>query len=930
MTTVPRMIERWFPCEEVSANSTKGWGSGTSEASIFTWFARRPLVQAKAAVITSLLPWPEHPAEQRRLQALVRSAFPDHDDPGGRDAAHDALVAELEKHYPGGATILDPFSGRAMIPLEAARLGVRAIGIDYSPVATLAGRLLADYPLQDWDHEPPLRFSGPASSDDQLDLDVGNSPRLLQDVESVIRVVGDRYESSMSDFYPIVGGKRPWGYLWAVTLPCQECGNRFPLTGSLVLRHPLPKKNDPGQSYRITADSDSGTFGIVVHEGPPISQPTLVTGRGRRGKSAVCPFPKCHFAHLIEVHTRLMNEGLAEDYMLVAADLDEDFGKVFRTPTIDERRAASSASVALGNETAFSLDLPAVPSEEIPAGNNHTVRPSKYGYRTYGELCNDRQTLGFIRLARVISRLSQEIMEAGLSADYTAALTGYAAAVFVRKMRCSTRGATLRSRNHQNSNRVETDSLFHEASIAFSYDYFETGCGFGPGTWRSVGRDLPVALRKQLDRPRGLAASVERGSALALPMRAKSIDAVVTDPPYNAMIDYTDVSDLFYVWLKRVLHNTEPAFSITAHPTGVQEKTEEIIVKGSHTATHDHRTPEFYNEKLAASLIEARRVTSPGGVVTIVFGHNDPDVWRGLLQIITDAGLVLTGTWPALTEKGGGAGSANIVTTMTLACRAAPEDRPHGRSSIVATAIREEVAQRIPLWEQAGLALPDQQMAAYGPAMEIVGRYRQILNSKAEPEAPEKFLLIARQAVEDAADIRIDGLPLGTFDVRTRFALSWVRQHRRQVSDASQERWQRLTAQAVAGTELDLDGIVVKAKSGVRLAYGSEIDTTVNRDTSIIDVVFALARAGKSGTAAAEVLDASGRADDEYLWSAVGEMARQLAEADADGEVYTWQTRHKREIANAAANAATTRAAEERQEKAVGHQPSIFEQGAHQ
>ena len=121
-------------------------------------------------------------------------------------------------------------------------------------------------------------------------------------------------------------------------------------------------------------------------------------------------------------------------------------------------------------------------------------------------------------------------------------------------------------------------------------------------------------------------------------------------------------------------------------------------------------------------------MTTADGVVTIVFGHNDPDVWRGLLHIITDAGLVLTGTWPALTEKGGGAGSANIVTTMTLACRAAPADRRDGRSNEVATAVRAEVARRMPLWEQAGLALPDQQMAAYGPAMEIVGRYRQILN----------------------------------------------------------------------------------------------------------------------------------------------------------------------------------------------------------
>ncbi len=147
-----RMIERWFPCSEVSDASTSGWGSGNSEASLFTWFAKRPLAQAKAAVLTSLLPWPDDPDEQRRLQDLVRRALK------GYQAAQYEIRQELDRHYPHGAAILDPFSGRAMIPLEAAHLGVAAHGIDYSPVATLAGQLLADYPLRDWGDEPELPF----------------------------------------------------------------------------------------------------------------------------------------------------------------------------------------------------------------------------------------------------------------------------------------------------------------------------------------------------------------------------------------------------------------------------------------------------------------------------------------------------------------------------------------------------------------------------------------------------------------------------------------------------------------------------------------------------------------------------------------------------------------------------------------------------
>src|ERR1039458_5251833 len=126
----------------------------------------------------------------------------------------------------------------------------------------------------------------------------------------------------MTEVYPVVNGKQPWGYLWAITLPCQECGRRFPLTGSLVLRHAKPAKNDSGQSYRIDVDPNTGEFRATVHDGPPQGQPTVVAmmkgNKAARGKAAVCPF--CHHTHAKATHTRLMAEGYGRDVLLVAAD----------------------------------------------------------------------------------------------------------------------------------------------------------------------------------------------------------------------------------------------------------------------------------------------------------------------------------------------------------------------------------------------------------------------------------------------------------------------------------------------------------------------------------------------------------------------------------------------------------------------------------
>lgn len=908
-----RMIERWFPCAEVSEASESGWGSGKSEKALFIWFAARPLAQAKAAVITSLLPWPDDPGEQRRLQRLVREAMT------GRDAAHDELVEELRRSYPNGASLLDPFSGRAMIPLEAARLGVRAWGIDYSPVATLAGSLLTDYPLRDWSGEPELPFG----SHRQLGDD-----RLLSDVRLVLDEVGRRYEQAMAAYYPRYRGAQPWGYLWAMTLPCQECGRRFPLTGSLVLRHPLALKRDPGQSYRVEVDPATDSFHAVVHDGPPTGKPTLVTvsrgGKAVRGKAAVCPF--CGHVHPKDVHTRLAQEGLGQDVMLVAADLDDVVGKAFREPTDEERAAVVRATQTLAQEPPFAPGLPAVPNEAIPPGDFDTVRGSLYGARTYGDLCSARQSLGFVRLARTIAEVGDELMGAGVSRDYAAALCAYAGSVLVRKIKYSTKGAAIQAMLYPTSNRVAVKHVFvNEASLTFSYDYFESGLGSGPGTWTSLCGDTLAVLRNQRSRSLGVPGVIQRGTATALPLGNNAVSVVVTDPPYDDMIDYTDASDLFYVWLKRALVTTQPDFGITADPRGLQEKSEEIIVKRGGAGVHDHRTREFYDQMLARSFAEAQRVVREDGVVTIVFGHGDPEVWHRLLGAITAGGLCLTGSWPARTESGGRAGSANIVTTLTLACRPAPVNRPSARVADVVEEVRREVRSRVPMWEAAGLALTDQLMASAGPAMEIVGRYESVLDRRGDPVDAARFLILARQVVEQSAAIRIDELPLDAFDARTRFALFWTRLYGRGVAPKSEARWQALAADLTLG---DLDGLLrtTDGAEGVRLAYGSEARAIVDGRSAVIDVALALAAAWPDGLAAvARVLGDAGRDNqDPHLWSALTFLSSRLPEGDVDRQAWLNIVRARRGVGAATREVVAARRRAQKERDLQARQLTIF------
>ncbi|PWU48912.1 DNA methyltransferase [Micromonospora globispora] len=818
-----------------------------------------------------------------------------------------------------------------MIPLEAARLGVPAHAIDYSPVAVLASQLLTDYPFRDWSSEPTL------PADWAPEIKAGGPYRLVDDLEKVLAEIGRRYSASMAEFYPptIASGNStsvlPWGYLWAVSLPCQECGNRFPLVGSYELRKPSvrratkarPEFRDPGQSYYIEVDRDQGSFYVVVHAGPPKRSPTLTnaidaTGEKIAGKTAVCIF--CSHPHPLPVHRRLADEGKGQDVLLIVADHDPRVGKSYRTPTDMELEAASRASVALRSEPAFNPMLPAVPSEKIAPGNNNIIGPSIYGARTFGDMMCGRQTLAFVRLSRIIDGLGRELEAThGLSRQYARALTGFAAAQVARKVRRATRGCTLDvARNGVH------DIYLNEGSLSFSYDYFESGIGTGPGTWDSLAASGLTTLRSVMQGLRGVQASVEHGSADSLTLPSGQTTAVVTDPPYDQMIAYADASDIAFVWIKRALSSLYPEMQFATDETGAQNKAKEAIVKRVRgEAPNEHRTPEHYDALIAAAFREAKRVVRHEGVVTIVFGHGEPDVWQRLLAAIAQADLIMTGSWPANTEAGGGQGKANIKTTLTMACRPAPAGRQAGRRGQVEAEIRQEIAARYPQWVEWGLAPTDMLMAAAGPAMEVVGRYSVINDNRGRPVDIATFLPLARAAVQEVMAVTVDQHRLDDFDPRTRFALWWVRLFGRRLTAKSELRWQVLASSLELAEVRDL---VPTAEGGCRLITADAFKGRITPESSTVDVCMAMARAHAVGLdEVAAVLSASGRApDDLFLWSAVTYLADRLPGADKD--VIAWQSllRNRAGVETLLARATQEQAAERRSANLQDQQEKLF------
>ena len=574
----------------------------------------------------------------------------------GDRAAMAVLRERIQDHFVGRSpVVLDMFSGRGIIPLEAARAGASAMGIDLSPVATLAGRLLAYYPALDWSAEPSIPFRHDDGPDQLIAGNSTSASRLVQDVAAVLAEIGRRVAATMADYYTLNDhGEFPWGYLWATTIPCDGCKRRFPLIGSLTLRYPYHKGGDPGQSLHLTTDGEQ--WAISVIDGSPRQQATYSSsvkadGKSRKGKTARCPF--CGFIHPLETVKAKGFAGEYSDSLIVVADTDEEGQRYFRVPTLDEHAAAARVSLSVTVDWPY----PAVPDEKIPEGNVHTVMASGYGYRTFGELMCDRQTLSFVQTVVAAREVHAELLAAGLSAEYAGALTSYVAATICKRLRRSTRGARVLQHGSADGSRrsyEQTADLFtNQCNLNYQFDFFEVGPGKGAGTWDSVSSSIVNAIRKVVADACGTAARFSMASATALPRRDDSVDVVITDPPYYDMVEYADASDLFHVWLKRTLFDIEPDLfgPDEQEPDGLQDKNREIIVRRVHEPGRVRHDTEFYEAMLAKSFAEARRVLKPDGHLVVVFGHSDPDAWKRLLGALQTAGFVVTSAWPSRTES---------------------------------------------------------------------------------------------------------------------------------------------------------------------------------------------------------------------------------------------------------------------------------------
>ena len=666
------------------------------------------------------------------------------------------IARELTRIANGGRppVVLDPFSGGGAIPLEAGRLGCDPVANDYNPVAYLILRATCEFPQKYGKPgtRPALQVSKPGSglfSNDDV-IEVQNV--LAHDVEYWAREILKRAEKKLGFLYPVGSDNKPVvAYLWARTAPCSNptCKIDIPLRTNLW----LCKKPDKQVALTMKVVGKNVTFGIATGK-----QITSTDGTIYNRGAARCPV--CgQVTPVGDIRQAGKDRKLGE--RLLAVITDTATGKGYRlAEEADLRgfRAAEKLAAAYQKPTEPILPEITQGDEEIP--NSTGIRVHLYGFTTWGSILNPRQFLAIHTLVECFHDAYPVLQKEHPDPGYVEALACYLGIWIDRiAQRSSSMGVWHTSRE-------TLEHPFGMPIINFSQDYPEanlfsesTGGAIGQIDWiqRVIEHESVTSMdpiRRVIEReatPVGVMAPKSRvflGDGAKLPLPDRSVDDVVTDPPYFDAISYADLSDYFYIWLKRALGDVFP----DAFKTPLTPKSEEATALKHRHNGDGETTKRHFTRKLAECFAEGRRVAKPGGVVSIMFAHQTTEAWTALINAIFEAGLTVTATYPIDTELITALKSwrSSLATSITVTCR----ERVKGAGALfkdVKREVEEVVAASVKRFWGYGFRGADLIVACYGPAVGAFGKYDSVEKQGQAVTIPELLDLVRQAAMKAIA-----------------------------------------------------------------------------------------------------------------------------------------------------------------------------------
>ena len=962
MTPKKKLIEVALPLEAINVASAREKSIRHGHPStLHLWWARRPLAAARAVIFAQMVDDPSaHPdifptekkqeKERQRLFRIIEELvkWENTTNEAVLQQARDEIwqswrytcaenadhprAKELFDRYKLPA-FHDPFAGGGSLPLEAQRLGLESYASDLNPVAVLINKAMIEIPPKFAGrapvHPPSPSGRGAGGEGNWFNREWKGAQGLAEDVRYYGQWMRDEAEKRIGRLYPKVevtaamAQERPdlkryvgqkltvIAWLWARTVksPNPAFANvEVPLASTFML------STKAGKEAYVEPVIENGGYRFTVKVGKPMDAERAKNGtKLSRGANFKC----------------LMSDTpIASDHIYGEANAGRIGAKLMAIIAEGERGRVYLAPTPAMEAIALTAQPEWKPEVAMPE-NPRWFSPPLYGLKTYGDLFTLRQLVALTIFSDLVQeareRVKSDAIAAGLPDDgkafekVGAAATAYADAVglflsFSGSRMADRHSSLCRWDPNPSGYAPKIANTFGRQALPMVWDYVE-GNPFSPSSGNLL--DAVGWIVKVIEK--SLPANVA-GSASQMDARLQEFSrsrVVSTDPPYYDNIGYADLSDFFYVWLRRSL---KPVFSdlfatlavpkaeelvATPYRHGSKEKAETFFLDGMTQAMH--RLAEQAHPAFPVTIYYAfKQAESDGGDGTTNTG------WDTFLAAVIEAGFAISGTWPMRTELSNrmiGSGTNALASSIVLVCRQRSTTAPTATRREFVAALKAELPQALAHLQAGNIAPVDLAQAAIGPGMAVYTRYAKVLDAEGKPIPVRAALALINQTLDEALAEQE-----GDFDADTRWALTWFEQCGFTEGDFGvAEQLSKSKNTAVNG--LVEAGIIVSKAGKVRLLKPAELpadwDPTTDTRLTVWEMVHQLIRvleAAGEPAAAALVAKLGSQAETArelcYRLYTLCERKKRATEAMAyNGLVQSWPeiTRLAREKPSAAA-----------------------------
>lgn len=733
-------------------------------SSFHHWWARLPLAATLAVLFSSLVDDPSSHTEQ----------FPDEDSQEKErlrlfgiiedlvqwENAQNKTVFEVAKaeilrctraNLP---TVVDPFAGGGTIPLSAQLLGLSVQASDINPVAVLINKALI---------ELPSIFSGKHPIGPTVDerLHPENWPGasgLVEDIRRYSQWIDERARELIGKHYPTValapqdGGRRAKviAWIWARTTICSNpaCGATLPLLNSFTLSRGKNKEAwlDP------ILDKSLRSIRFIVKRSSVQRKGGTVTRAGATCLVCDTTMP------LKDVRSAAQENGLGSQLICTVAQ------GIRRRIYVDADHEQIKASKVHDLQPVLGTSLP-----QAALG----FRVQGYGITTHDQLFTSRQLLTLKTFTDLVGEARKKILADGNNKEYADTITTY---LGLCVSRLAHRGS---SQCRWHAGRSTVEPVFSYNALQMIWTYAEAN-PFSDSSGNFLGQVdyLAEALSKV---PADGPSSIRQMDARLAGKVNQSV-LVCTDPPYYDNVPYADLSDFFYIWLKRCLKDIYPDLFNTI----LVPKSQELISEPARHGGESHKAAVYFRDGLRQvfqNLLIAQNEDYP---LTVFYAFKQSEDttdetneastgWETMLQGLIDAAAVITGTWPVATQMPGRLRelkSAALASAIVLVCRRRPTDAPLTTRRDFINSLRNELPESLRRLQQGNIAPVDLAQASIGPGMAVFSRYSKVIEADGTAMPVRAALAVINQVLDEVlASQEAD------FDGDTRWAVAWFEQH---------------------------------------------------------------------------------------------------------------------------------------------------------